>query len=248
MVLVLGILACLGLWWLSTKGRRLDPRLTPGLVRRAGSWGALALAALFLLRGQLGLALVLGLGGVWLMEGAEGLGRRARDLVKGFAAKGSPGGGFPGKRPRRLFRSGLIELEVGPGDEPLGGRVLGGPRAGVSLDALGPEEIRALARLCRAGDPDGSRLLQAYLDRRRPGWRVDAEADRDPGAFRPAKPGAMTEEEAHQILGLQRGATAEEIRAAHRRLMKSAHPDQGGSAERAARLNAARDRLTNRHR
>jgi hypothetical protein len=30
--------------------------------------------------------------------------------------------------------------------------------------------------------------------------------------------------------------------------MKSAHPDQGGSAERAARLNAARDRLTNRHR
>jgi curved DNA-binding protein CbpA len=30
--------------------------------------------------------------------------------------------------------------------------------------------------------------------------------------------------------------------------MKRIHPDQGGSAERAARVNAARDRLTDRHR
>jgi curved DNA-binding protein CbpA len=58
----------------------------------------------------------------------------------------------------------------------------------------------------------------------------------------------MTQEEAYQVLGLQRGATAEEIRSAHRSLMKRAHPDQGGSAERAARINAARDRLLNRHR
>lgn len=238
MLLVLGILAALGLWWLSKNGRTLDPRLTAGLVRRAASWGALALAALFMLRGQFVPALVLGLGGLWLMEGTEGLGRRARDFVRGFT--GAP-------RPR-LFRSALVELEVGPGDEPLGGRIVAGPQAGTRLDALGPADVRDLVRLCRTRDPDGLRLLEAYLDRRRPGWRVDAEADRDPGPFRTAKPGAMTEEEAYQLLGLQRGATADEIRAAHRRLMKSAHPDQGGSAERAARLNAARDRLTNRHR
>lgn len=238
MLLVLGILAALGLWWLSKNGRTLDPRLTAGLVRRAASWGALALAVLFMLRGQLVPALVLGLGGLWLMEGTEGLGRRARDFVRGFT--GAP-------RPR-LFRSALVELEVGPGDEPLGGRIVAGPQAGTRLDALGPADVRDLVRLCRTRDPDGLRLLEAYLDRRRPGWRVDAEADRDPGPFRTAKPGAMTEEEAYQLLGLQRGATADEIRAAHRRLMKSAHPDQGGSAERAARLNAARDRLTNRHR
>lgn len=238
MLLVLGILACLGLWWLSKNGRRLSPRLTAGLVRRAASWGALALAALFMLRGQLLPALVLGLGGVWLMEGAEGLGRRARDFVRGFSGAERP----------RVFRSALIELEVDSGGEPLGGRVIAGPAVGTRLDALSPEAVRDLTRLCRARDPDGARLLEAYLDRRRPGWRVDAEADRDPGPFGAAKPGAMTEEEAYQVLGLQRGASAEEIRAAHRSLMKSAHPDQGGSAERAARLNAARDRLTNRHR
>lgn len=58
----------------------------------------------------------------------------------------------------------------------------------------------------------------------------------------------MTEEEAYQILGLERGASLDEVRTAHRALMKRLHPDQGGSVEGAARVNAARDRLTNRHR
>jgi curved DNA-binding protein CbpA len=58
----------------------------------------------------------------------------------------------------------------------------------------------------------------------------------------------MTEQEAYEILGLERGATLEQVRAAHRTLMKRLHPDQGGTAEQAARVNAARDRLNNRHR
>ncbi len=53
----------------------------------------------------------------------------------------------------------------------------------------------------------------------------------------------MTRAEALEILGLAEGADAEAIRAAHRRLMRNAHPDQGGSAWLAARINAARDLL-----
>ena len=63
---------------------------------------------------------------------------------------------------------------------------------------------------------------------------------------RPApKPGAgsMSREEAYQVLGLAPGATKAEIRAAHRRLMRAAHPDAGGSDWIAARLNQARDIL-----
>ena len=49
--------------------------------------------------------------------------------------------------------------------------------------------------------------------------------------------------EARAILGLPAGAGADEIRAAHRRLVVGVHPDRGGSAELARRVNAARDLL-----
>jgi len=43
------------------------------------------------------------------------------------------------------------------------------------------------------------------------------------------------------VLGLPESATAEQIQAKHRDLAKTAHPDAGGSNERMARLNRARD-------
>ncbi len=49
--------------------------------------------------------------------------------------------------------------------------------------------------------------------------------------------------EARAILGVGPGADADAIRAAHRRLVAGVHPDRGGSAELARRVNAARDVL-----
>ena len=54
---------------------------------------------------------------------------------------------------------------------------------------------------------------------------------------------AMRPSEARELLDIHVGATAQEIRAAHRRMMTRVHPDAGGSAGLASRVNAARDTL-----
>ena len=63
--------------------------------------------------------------------------------------------------------------------------------------------------------------------------------------IRPKRP-AMPETEARAILGVEPGANAEAVRAAHRRLVSAVHPDKGGSAELTRRINAARDVLLKR--
>ena len=57
------------------------------------------------------------------------------------------------------------------------------------------------------------------------------------------RPSAMLPAEARALLGIGERASLQEIRDAHRRLIARVHPDTGGSAELATRVNAARDTL-----
>ena len=54
---------------------------------------------------------------------------------------------------------------------------------------------------------------------------------------------AMPVAEARALLGVDESASLGDIREAHRRLIARVHPDTGGSAELATRVNAARDAL-----
>jgi DnaJ homolog subfamily C member 19 len=60
---------------------------------------------------------------------------------------------------------------------------------------------------------------------------------------RAARGTIMDAAEARKLLGVDAEASVDEIRAAHRRLIAKAHPDAGGSAELARRINTARDIL-----
>jgi DnaJ-domain-containing protein 1 len=101
------------------------------------------------------------------------------------------------------------------------------------------------ARVVRAA----RRSLIEYLHSRRARRREYAQADAAAGQGRDAaRGGEMTEQEAYQVLGLQPGASTDEISRAHRVFMKKLHPDQGGSTDLAARVNHARDVLLRGHR
>ena len=117
----------------------------------------------------------------------------------------------------------------------MSGRVLRGGHAGRELAELNLAELLDLLAECRATDAESVPLLEAWLDLAQPDWREAAPAA--------AAGGPMSRAEALAVLGLTEGAGPEAIRAAHRRLMLSAHPDHGGSDWLAARINQARDLL-----
>lgn len=132
------------------------------------------------------------------------------------------------------------------------GEVLRGRFQGRSLGDLGLAELLDLLQECRAGDSQSAAILEAYLDRtRQEDWRAGAPGAGEHGAGEHGSGsagsrstgGAMTREEAYEVLGLQPGASEGEIKDAHRRLMLKMHPDQGGSTYLAAKINQAKDLL-----
>ena len=54
----------------------------------------------------------------------------------------------------------------------------------------------------------------------------------------------MSEEEAYEILGLENPSSKNEISKAHKRLIQKLHPDRGGSDYLAAKINAAKDKIS----
>lgn len=123
----------------------------------------------------------------------------------------------------------------------LDGLVLDGAFSGRMLSSMSLEELRSLAAEV-SSDGDSLNVLTAYLD------RVHGESWRDStgpsgGDGKAPSAGPMTREEAYKVLGLAPGASEEQIKAAHRKLMKLSHPDHGGSDYLASKINEAKDLL-----
>ena len=143
-------------------------------------------------------------------------------------------------------RSAMIEMDYDHTDGAITGRIIAGPHEGHSLDGLDAGQCETIHAICRRDDPEGARLLEAYLHRRFPGWRPAGEAHGDAGERRARHSSRMSEDEAYEVLGLRRGAARDEIARSHRTVMKKWHPDQGGTADLAARANEAKEVLLRR--
>ena len=122
----------------------------------------------------------------------------------------------------------------------MAGQVLAGRFAGFAFDALSQEQLLELLNDFAGEDDESAALLRAYLDRTYDtDWQEAPRGNRNPeGLF-----GEMTRSDAYAILGLEEGASDEQIIAAHGRLIQRLHPDRGGSTFLAAKINQARDLL-----
>lgn len=231
-MLLFGLLALVLALWALNVVSKVDPKVGARVLKAGGGLLALGFAVFLGLRGEIGIAIPLGAFGLgllgWLPFGPAGFSQRTAKS-KGQTSR---------------VRSAYLEMELDHDSGAMSGRIIAGRHQGVALERL---DVKTLAGLASEFDEESRALLQAYLDRRNPGWSEHAQGDSGAGRVRGSS-GKMTEQEAYQILGLEPGAALDDITGAHRRLMKKMHPDQGGSTYLAARINEAKEVLLRRHR
>ena len=237
--LIAGAVAVFVLYTLLQMFRSANPAMLARAIKIVGGIVALAAAAFVGLKGELAVAIPLGVFGAGLL-GWSPFGTRFPNFGGVFGGGGRPSGGQSSR-----VRSRFLDMVLDHDSGRLSGTIVAGPYAGRSLDDL---DLPALAAMMPQFDAESCALLEGYLDCRFPAWRQHAEGHTASGQGRAASSGKMTDEEAYQILGLQPGAGRDDIGRAHRTLMKKLHPDQGGSTYLAARVNEAKDTLLRTHR
>ncbi|PSO14679.1 DnaJ domain-containing protein [Bradyrhizobium sp. MOS003] len=239
MTLIAGAVAIITLYLLLQMFRSANPAALARAVKFGGGVVALAVAAFTGLKGELVVAIPLGIFGAGLL-GWTPLANAGFGNVGGLFG----GGAAPASGQSSRVRSQFLDMRLDHGSGQLGGQIVAGPYAGRDL---GEFDLASLLAMVPTFDAESVALLESYLDRRFPAWRQNAQGDAAGGQRRPAASGKMTTEEAYQILGLQPGAGRDDISRAHKTLMKKLHPDQGGSNYLAARVNEAKDTLLRTH-
>lgn len=209
---------------------RLDAAALASGLRLAGP-GVLALA-----------------GGVFLLFGRTGIGGLLLTVAAGWYGRMRRAGATrgPSGNRRSTVRTAALEMELDHDTGDLQGTVLAGRHEQRRLGTMDLDDLLDLYGELSA-DAESRQLLEAYLDGRFPVWRENLHADVDDGKRVAPGSGAMTKEEAYKVLGLESGASAADVRKAHRRLMQRLHPDLGGTSFLAARINEAKDILLSRH-
>jgi hypothetical protein len=237
--LIAGVVAIIVLYSLLQMFRAANPAVLARAVKIGGGILALAVAAFTGFRGELAVAVPLGIFGAGLL----GWSPFGTPSFGSFGGIFGAGGQRSAKQASRV-RSRFFEMTLDHDTGALTGMIVSGANAGHSLEEF---DLPVLLGMFPELDAESVPLLESYLDRRFPAWRQNAQGDSAGRQRSAASSGKMTDEEAYQILGLKPGAGRDEIGRAHRALMKKLHPDQGGSTYLAARVNEAKEVLLRTH-
>ena len=144
------------------------------------------------------------------------------------------------------LRTAGLEMEINHKSGEMNGIVLVGKFEGRVLNDMSESELTKFLKEV-AEDGQTLELLNTYLDGRFATGGEDAQFNRGARQAGTAGTGTMGEEEAYEVLGLSFGASAADIRKAHRRIIKSVQSNGGGSVFLAAKINEAKDVLLRSH-
>lgn len=233
-----------GIFWVLQWFRHTPPEQVARVLRKTALFAAIGLLLLLAISGRLhwvfaataaAVALLLRL--LSLLSALPMI----RRLMSGLGS-GQPDSTTSGRGQTSSIRTRFLDMRLEHDSGDLDGSVLEGPYQGLRLSELGLDQLIELLACCRREDEQSAAVLEAYMDRNfGDDWREAAESS--PGGGGKHETGAMTVSEAWAVLGLEPGADEREIREAHRRLIQKLHPDRGGSAYLAAKINQAKDLL-----
>ena len=228
--LMLGGLALVLVLLTANRLAAVDPRVLAQGVRWGGI-AAVAAASLFLLRsGRLALFFI------------PAVQRLMRQMFANVA-QGRPAARTGPRANESVVETRTVRMRLDHDSDTLDGDVLAGRFRGRRLGELALPDVLLLLEECRTEDVEAVALLEAYLDRRETDWRDAANRRNGDAATPPRNTTVMSREEALDVMGLEEGATPDDIRTAHHRLMKRLHPDQGGTTFLATKVNQAKDVL-----
>lgn len=243
-LIVLIVLVAAVLWFLHWF-RNTPPRQVTRLLRRGALWGGIGLLVLMTATGRLNPLFAAFAAAIPVLMRAVNLLRilpvvqqvlRSLGLsgIPGVAGGSNPGGGGQTSSIRTRFLEMTLDHESGHMD----GLVLEGNHKGRLLSDLGLHQLLDLLHLYLTEDAQSASLLETFLDRTQgEDWRESLGGG---GERSPAPNVPMNRDEALAVLGLDAGASEQEIKDAHRRLIQRFHPDRGGSDYLAAKINEAK--------
>lgn len=237
MALLAGLILA-GRWFVSA-----DPKSLARALKWVGGVLVVALVVTLVATGRIGWAIMALPALLPWMARARAVHRAAKNFSR--MSGGMMGGGGSGRKSEVRTRFLRMVLDHDSGE--MNGEVIDGPHAGRRLDDMSLADLLDLLNAGHLHDIQSAQVLETYLDRVHPDWRERVQAAGagagTGGGTGEAAPGGMTREEAYQVLGLEIGASDEEIKAAHHRLIANLHPDHGGSTYLAAKINQAKDVL-----